>query len=91
MDYKFTEQIRHWLETHEDERDYAVGISLSSELSGNQIMYRNLIANPSAKADFIVYQIQKYYNFRVQALTPCAGRRNGRTGADHCRRASSDR
>ena len=32
-------------------------------------MYRNLIANPSAKADFIVYQIQKYYNFRVQALT----------------------
>ncbi len=25
MDYKFTEQIRHWLETHEDERDYAVG------------------------------------------------------------------
>ncbi|MDY4781668.1 MAG: hypothetical protein SO193_08660 [Sodaliphilus sp.] len=25
MDHKFTEQIRLWLETHEDERDYAVG------------------------------------------------------------------
>ena len=25
MDHKFTEQIRQWLETHEDERDYAVG------------------------------------------------------------------
>lgn len=32
-------------------------------------MYRNLIANPSGKAEFIEYQLQKYYNFRVQALT----------------------
>lgn len=69
MDHKFTEQIRQWLETHEDERDYAVGALYLLKLSGNQIMYRNLLANPSAKADFIVYQIQKYYNFRVQALT----------------------
>ncbi len=69
MDHKFTEQIKLWLETHADERDYAVGALYLLKLSGNQIMYRNLIANPSAKADFIEYQIQKYYNFRVQALT----------------------
>ncbi len=69
MDHKFTEQIREWLELPHDERDYSVGALYLLKLSGNQIMYRNLIANPSAKADFIEYQIQKYYNFRVQALT----------------------
>lgn len=69
MDHKFTQQIREWLEQPHDERDYSVGARYLLKLSGNQIMYRNLIANPSAKADFIEYQIQKYYNFRVQALT----------------------
>lgn len=69
MDHKFTQQIREWLEQPHDERDYSVGALILLKLSGNQIMYRNLIANPSAKADFIEYQIQKYYNFRVQALT----------------------
>ena len=69
MDHKFTQQIREWLEQPHDERDYSVGARYLLKLSSNQIMYRNLIANPSAKADFIEYQIQKYYNFRVQALT----------------------
>lgn len=69
MDHKFTQQIKEWLEQHHDERDYATGALFLLKLSGNQIMYRNLIANPSAKADFIEYQIQKYYNFRVQDLT----------------------
>ena len=69
MDHKFTEQIRRWLEKPEDERDYSVGALYLLKLSGNQIMYRNLIANPSGKAEFIEYQLQKYYNFRVQALT----------------------
>ena len=62
MDHKFTQQIREWLEQPHDERDYSVGALYLLKLSGNQIMYRNLIANPSAKADFIEYQIQKYYN-----------------------------
>ena len=69
MDHKFTEQIKQWLEKPEDERDYAVGALYLLKLSGNQIMYRNIIANPSGKAEFIEYQLQKYYNFRVQALT----------------------
>ena len=69
MDHKFTQQIREWLEQPHDDRDYSVGALYLLKLSGTQIMYRNLIANPSAKADFIEYQIQKYYNFRVQALT----------------------
>ena len=69
MDHKFTEQIKEWLNTPKKERDYAQGALFLLKLSGNQIMYRNMMANPEKKAEFIEYQIQKYYNFRVQALT----------------------
>ena len=69
MDHKFTEQIQEWLNTPKKERDYAQGALFLLKLSGNQIMYRNMMANPEKKAEFIEYQIQKYYNFRVQALT----------------------
>ena len=43
MDHKFTQQIREWLEQPHDERDYSVGALYLLKLSGNQIMYRNLI------------------------------------------------
>ncbi len=69
LDNKFTELIQKWLETPTDERDYAVGTLYLLKLSGNQIMYRNIMANPTSKAEFIEYNIRKYYNFRVQALT----------------------
>ena len=68
-DNKFTELIKQWLDTPADERDYTVGALYLLKLSGNQIMYRNLMANPVRKAEFIEYNIRKYYNFRVQALT----------------------
>ena len=68
-DNKFTELIKQWLDTPAEERDYTVGALYLLKLSGNQIMYRNIMANPSRKAEFIEYQIRKYYNFRVQALT----------------------
>jgi hypothetical protein len=32
-------------------------------------MYRNIIAALDKRKDFIEYQLQKYYNFRVQELT----------------------
>ena len=69
MDHKFTEQIRQWLETSEDERDYSVGALYLLKLSGNQIMYRNIISQIDRRHDVVDYQLQKYYNFRVQALT----------------------
>lgn len=69
MDHKFTEQIRQWLETPEDERDYSVGALYLLKLSGNQIMYRNIISQIDRRHDVVEYQLQKYYNFRVQALT----------------------
>lgn len=69
MDHKFTEQIKQWLEKPESERDYIVGALYLLKLSGNQIMYRNIIAQIDRRHDVVDYQLQKYYNFRVQALT----------------------
>ena len=69
MDHKFTEQIRQWLETHEDERDYAVGALYLLKLSGNQILYKNIVATLDRRHDVIEYQLQKYYNFRFQDMT----------------------
>jgi len=69
MDHKFTELIKQWLETPEAERDYTVGALYLLKLSGNQIMYRNIIAQIDRRHDFVEYQLQKYYNFRVADLT----------------------
>lgn len=69
MDHKFTELIKTWLETPEAERDYSVGALYLLKLSGNQILYKNIVAALDKRHDVIKYQLQKYYNFRVQALT----------------------
>lgn len=69
MDNKFTELIGQWLNTPEAERDYGVGALYLLKLSGNQIMYRNIVAQLDRRHDVVEYQLQKYYNFRVQTLT----------------------
>lgn len=69
MDHKFTELLKTWLETPESERDYSVGALYLLQLSGNKIMYRNVVAQLDRQHQFVEYQLQKYYNFRVQALT----------------------
>ena len=69
MDHKFTEQIKQWLDTPEAERDYTVGALYLLKLSGNQIMYKNIISKIDRRHDFVEYQLQKYLNFRLQALT----------------------
>lgn len=69
MDHNFTERLKKWLETEAQSRDYAEGALMLLQLSGNRVMYNNIVANPGARAEFIEYQLQKYYNFRVQDLT----------------------
>lgn len=69
MDHKFTEQIKAWLDTPDNERDYGLGAVYLLKLSGNQILYRTLMVNPAGKKEHIEYQLQKYYNFRVRELT----------------------
>ena len=69
MDHKFTEQIGTWLNTPKAERDYAIGAQFLLRLSGNKIMYKNIIAQIDRRHDFVEYQLQKYYFFRIQQLT----------------------
>lgn len=82
MDHKFTEQIKQWLETPEAERDYAVGALYLLKLSGNQIMYRNIISQIDRRHDFVEYQLQKYYNFRVADPTRAQVEESLRTAHD---------
>lgn len=70
MDEKFTTQIKEWLDASPSERDYSVGALYLLKLSGNKIMYQNLVARDNAQSrEYIEYQLQKYYNFRVADLT----------------------
>lgn len=70
MDANFTKQIQDWLNAKPDERDYSVGALYLLKLSGNRIMYRNLVARDTPQTrEYIGYQLQKYYNFRVADLT----------------------
>lgn len=69
LNQEFTDRIRQWLEANPNDRNYEEGALLLLKLNGNQIMYRNIIANPRGKAEFIEYNLQKYYNFRVKELT----------------------
>lgn len=69
MDHKFTLQIKEWLEASPTERDYTVGALFLLKLSGNPILYRNLVANIDAAKPHIEYQLQHYYDFRVADLT----------------------
>lgn len=57
MDHKFTEQIKQWLETPEAERDYSIGALYLLKLSGNQIMYRNIISQIDRRHDFVGYEL----------------------------------
>lgn len=69
MDNTFTEKIGKWLETPAPERDWSQGALYVLQLSGNKILYNNIVANLDKRHDTIEYQLQKYYNFRVKNLT----------------------
>ena len=69
MDHNFTKQIGEWLNKPENERVYTVGALYLLKLSGNKILYTNIVANLDRRHDVIEYQLQKYYNFRVKELT----------------------
>ena len=69
MDAKFTQQIQDWLYLPHEQRDYAKGALYLLQLTGNQIMYRNLMANPRRNAKFIESQLQKRLSFHLQRLT----------------------
>jgi hypothetical protein len=69
QDPQFTARLQDWMNTPDSQKDWAEGAILLLQLSGNQIMYRNISVNPKGKAEFIKGQLQKYLNFRLQQLT----------------------
>ena len=70
MDNSFTQKIKDWLDTSDDSRDYNEGAMLLLKLTGNQIMYRNLMARKSRKnEEFIEYQLKKRLSFRLRQVT----------------------
>ncbi len=69
LDQKFTEKLQTWLNTPDDEKDYAEGAMMLLQLTGNQIMYRNISFNPKGKAEFIIGKLQQYLKFRLAELT----------------------
>lgn len=70
MKNEFTEIVQKWLNTPEAERDYNEGAMLLLKLTGNQIMYRNLIARKCSKnEEFIVYQLKRRLKFRLAQVT----------------------
>lgn len=68
-DKDFTERIKAWLESPRGSRNIEDGALLLLKMTGNQVMYRNIVINPSDKEEFLEYQLQKFFNFRVQQLT----------------------
>lgn len=69
MDHNFTNLLKQWLDAPDQERDYTVGALYLLQLTGNQILYKNLISNLEASKSHIEHQLQKHYDFRVLDLT----------------------
>ena len=69
MDHKLTEEIGKWLATPDNDRDWEKGAIFVLKLSGNQILFNNIMRCIDRRHAVIEYQIKKYYNYRVQDLT----------------------
>lgn len=69
MDKDFTKKIGDWLQSPAESRDWEEGALMVLRLSGNRILYNNIMARIDYRHDVIEYQLQKYYNFRVKELT----------------------
>lgn len=67
MDNQLTQQIGEWLKANPQDRDYSAGVTMLLRLNANRIMHRNLTLRPNMEA--VEYHLQKFYNFRVLALT----------------------
>lgn len=68
-DPKFTQRVQNYLESPKDSRNLEEGAMLLLKLTGNTIMYQQIMRNPAKYASHIEYQLQKNFNFRIQQVT----------------------
>lgn len=65
----FTDKLKIWLDTPDEKKDWAKGALMLLQITGNQIMYRNISVNPKGKAQFIKGKLQAHLNFRLAKIT----------------------
>lgn len=66
---EFNDRLRQWLDTPQDERDYAAGAMLLLQLDGNKVFYSNVMRDPAKFAEHITYKLQRHLKFRLSELT----------------------
>lgn len=69
IDERLTQRIKDWLESPADSRNLEEGATLLLKLTGNTIMYQNIMRNPKRFAEHIAHELQKRFNYRVQQVT----------------------
>lgn len=70
MDHQFTAKVQAWLALPVAERDFDLGAKYLLQLSGNRVMYQNLMARHNAASmEMIEYKLQKYVDYRVTVQT----------------------
>lgn len=69
IDERLTQRIKDWLESPAESRNLEEGATLLLKLTGNTIMYQNIMRNPKRFADHIAHELQKRFNYRVQQVT----------------------
>ena len=52
----------------DNQRNYLVGALFLLKLSGNQAMYKNIVAKIDSSKEIVEEQLNNYYNLRIQAI-----------------------
>lgn len=52
----------------DNQRNYLVGALFLLKLSGNQAMYKNIVAKIDSSKEIVEDQLNNYYNLRIQAI-----------------------
>lgn len=69
MDEKLTIELRHWLDTPEEERDIEQGAELLLRLSRNRHLYQTILMRPERHAKKLDYELRKHLRIRLAGLT----------------------
>ena len=52
----------------DNQRNYLVGALFLLKLSGNQTMYKNIVAKIDSSKEIVEDPLNNYYNLRIQAI-----------------------
>lgn len=69
MDDKITQQVKAWLETPRAERNIPAGAMLLLKINRNQVLYNNILHNPTRLHDKLEYELKKQLQWRLQQVT----------------------